>query len=282
MNKKIFILLISLLIGGNVFSQSADFNHQIGISVKASTNGFGGDIYYRPMEKLAIKAGAEYLSLIINNETLQRYVGESVNYTIPNPRGSDLTISSEGKFKTGSLSLAIGYQPLKAIYITAGIGKYLFDSEVIGTPLSDITFDPRDVPGLGIVSPKISKEDIGLINVTIKPSNSFIPYFGIGLGSFVPRNKKVSFALELGAYYVGSFKVKANIPPGFKVENIDYGTSFTPGQLDKINSEINTVKANLNAKVEEIVRDINKEIEPYKFHPVLKLTIGFRAFDFKK
>ena len=282
MHKKTFVLLIALIIATNLFSQSSDFNHQIGISAKASTNGFGADIYYRPMEKLAIKAGAEYFSLNIKNKTLQSYVGESVNFTIPNPRGTDLTFSSEGKFKTGALSLAVGYQPLKLFYFTAGIGKYLFNSEVIGTPLSDIIFDEREIPGLGSISPRISKEDIGLVNVKIKPSNSFIPYLGIGLGSYVPRNKNVSFALELGAYYVGSFKVEANIPQGFTVDNIEYGTSFTEEQLDKINSEFNSVITNLNNKVGKIVDDINKEIEPYKFHPVLKLTIGFRAFEFKR
>lgn len=282
MNKRTFILLFTFIIGTHLFSQITDFNPQIGISAKASTNGFGADIYYRPMEKLAIKAGAEYLSLNITNKTLESYVGESVNITIPIPRANNLEFNSVGKLKTGALSLAVGYQPFKLLYFTVGIGKYLFASEVIGTPLSDLTFASHEIPDVGTFTPGIAKDDLGIFNVTIKPSNSFIPYLGIGLGNYVPRNKKVSFALELGAYYVGSFKVKANIPQGFSMENIDHVSSLTQEQKDRINIEIKSVSTNLSTKIEEMVSEINKEIEPYKFHPVLKLTIGFKAFDFKK
>ena len=282
MDKKTFTLLISFLIVATVFSQRSDFNHQVGISVKASTNGFGGDLYYRPLEKFAIKAGAEYFNLKIKNESLHRYVGESVNISIPIPKANNLEFNSEGKFKSGALSLAVGYQPFKILYFTAGIGKYLFASEVIGKPLSDLTFASQNILSLGTFSPRIYKEDLGVFNITINPSKSIIPYFGIGLGSFVPGNKRVSFALELGAYYVGSFVVKANMPPGLNVENIDYGTSLNQEQIDKVNTEFNSVTTNLNSQVKDIVSSINKEIEPYKFHPVLKLTIGFRAFEFRK
>ncbi len=286
MNKKIFFLSITFLITAMGFSQSTDFNHQMGISLKASTNGIGGDIYYRPMDKLAIKAGAEYLKLNIKGETLEKYAGEAINITIANPRGSDLTFNSIGRFKTGALSLAVGYQPFKIVYFTAGLGKYLFSSEVTGTPTTDFTFTSQNIPGIGTINPKILKEDLGIFNITVLPSNSIVPYLGVGLGSFVPRNKSFSFALEIGAYYVGNYVLKANIPTGLKIENIDYGTSITEEQKDQIsatvNKEINTVIADINKEVIRAINDINKTIEPYKFYPVLKLTIGFRAFEFKK
>ena len=268
------------------YSQSSDFNHQIGVLLKASTNGFGGDIYYRPMEKLAVKAGAEYLSIHIKDETLKKYVGDDVNITIPNPMGSDLEFSSYGKFKTGAISLAVGYQPLKALYFTAGIGKYLFASDVTGTPLTDLTFTSQNIPGVGTINPRIAKENLGVFNITVNPSNTFIPYIGIGLGSYVPRNKTVSFALELGAYYVGSYVLKANIPAGINTANIDYGSSITQEQKDlisaNINNEMNTTIADINAEVNKTINEINKTIEPYKFYPMLKLTIGLKAFEFKR
>lgn len=283
---KIFFLSIFLLFGTIGFSQSTDFNHQVGISLKASTNGFGGDLYYRPMKKLAIKIGAEYIKLTVNSETLSRYVGEDVNITISNPRGSDLVFSSTGKIKTGALSVAMGYQVFKSIYITAGVGKYLFDSEVTGTPLTDLTFEKQDISRIGTINPKILKEDLGILNITVNPSNTIVPYIGIGLGSFVPRNKNISFALELGTYYVGSYVLKTNLPSGIKLENIDYGLSLTQEQRDLISgtiaSEISTVTADVNREVNKAIDDINKTIEPYKFYPVLKLTIGFKAFEFKK
>jgi hypothetical protein len=285
MNKKTFVLFFTLLISTIGYTQNNDFNHQIGISAKASTNGFGGDIYYRPTKMVAFKAGAEYISFNIKASTLERYVGESVNFTIRNPIGDDLTFNSEGKFKTGALSLAVGYQPFKAFYLTAGIRKYLFASDVTGVPISDLTFESQNIPDIGTVNPKISKENLGTYNITINPSNSIIPYIGVGLGSFVPQNKTISFALEIGAYYVGNYVLQSDIS-GLNTENIDYGISITQDQKDQIsdiiNSRINIVTTVLDREVNDIVNDINKKIEPYKFYPVLKLTIGFRAFEFRK
>lgn len=286
MRKILFILSIFFFVVAVGFSQSTDFNHQVGVSLKASTNGFGGDLYYRPMNKLAIKVGAEYLKLNLSSNTLNRFVDEDVNITITDPRGNDLVFNSDGKVKTGAVSIAVGYQVFRAMYVTAGVGKYLFDSEVIGTPLTDLTFEKQVIPGVGTINPKIAKDDLGIFNITVTPSNTIIPYVGVGLGSFVPRNKSVSFALELGAYYVGSYVVNANIPTGVKSENIDYGISITQDQRELISglisSELNTITADINREVNSTVNDINKTIEPYKFYPVLKLTIGFKAFEFKK
>ena len=284
MNKKTFLLSITLLIASLAFSQSSEFNHEMGVSLKASTNGFGGDIYYRPLKKIAVKGGFEYLSFNIKSETLERYVGEDLNVTIPMPGGNDMMFSSAAKIKTGALSLAVGYQPFKAFYLTAGIGKYLFSSNVSGTPTTDLIFGSEEVPGIGKITPKISKEDLGIFNITAKPTNTITPYFGIGLGSFVPGNKKVSFALELGAYYIGNYVLKASLPPGLKSENIDYGPSITQQQKDEyfgtINSEVNTTIGELQDKIDDSIIDVNKSLEKFRFYPVLKLTIGFRAFEF--
>ena len=284
MIKKTFFISITLLFASMGFSQSSDFNHQIGVSFKASNNGFGGDIYYRPLKKIAVKGGFEYLNFTIKSETLERYVGEDLNVTIPMPGGNDMMFSSAAKIKTGALSLAVGYQPFKAFYLTAGISKYLFSSYVSGTPTTDLIFGSEEVPGIGIITPKISKENLGIFNITAKPTNTITPYVGIGLGSFVPGNKKVSFGLELGAYYVGNYVLKATLPPGLKSEYIDYGPSITQEQINKhfetINKEVNTVIKDINTEVDIAIKDINKSIEKFRFYPVLKLTIGFRAFEF--
>ena len=283
--KRISVLLfITLLSSTIVLSQTTEFNHQIGISFKASTNGFGGDIYYRPLKVLAIKGGIEYLNFRIKSETLERYVGEDLNVTIPMPSGSDMKFSTGAKIKTGALSLAVGYQPFKAFYLTAGIGKYLFSSEVSGTPTTDLILESKNIPTIGTVSPKISKEKIGIFNITAKPTNTITPYVGIGLGSFVPQNKKVSFALELGAYYIGKYVLNGTLPLGLKTENIEYGSSITQEQkniyFERINNEVENAVSDLKIEVDNAILDINKTIESYNFYPVLKMTIGFRAFEF--
>ena len=68
MNKKYLLLAFAVLFSVWSFSQSTDFNNQIGVSVKASTNGIGADLYYRPTNKLAIKVGAEYLSFNLSSD----------------------------------------------------------------------------------------------------------------------------------------------------------------------------------------------------------------------
>lgn len=286
MTKKTIILYIILLTSTWSFSQSNNYDQQVGVSLKASTNGFGGDLYYKPIEKIAIKAGLEYISLNFKSETIERFVGEDVNVSIPTPMGGDIIFNTNAKFKTGALSLAVGYQPFKIMYITAGISKSLFASEVIGVPTTDLDLGSYSLPNSGTVNPRIAKENIGSFNIDINSKNSIMPYIGIGLGSFVPQNKNVSFALELGAYYVGNYSLKYRLPQGLNAESIDYGPNITQEQKDyfsnEINAEVNKAIADLDREVSIAINDINEALESFKFYPVIKLTIGFKAFTFKK
>lgn len=288
MDKKAFLLVMAVLFSSLSFSQSSDFDPQIGVSLKASTNGFGGDVYYRPMKKLAIKAGVEYLSIALTSDRIEKYTDENVNIEITNNQYLDNTVifNTEGKFKTGAVSLAVGYQPFKLLYITAGLGKSLFASDVTGILATDVVFKGENVPTVGMVKPVIYKDDIGPFIIDINHKNSIIPYFGIGLGSFVPQKKTVSFAFEIGAYYIGSFILKHTMPTGFNAGNIDYGPNVTQEQKDlyfnQIDSEVQSVYNEVDREVTTVINDVNEVLEDFKFYPVLKLTIGFNAFTFKK
>ena len=285
MNNKTFLLSIVLLVSSWSFAQTNDFDRHIGISLKASTNGFGGDLYYQPTKKIAIKAGTEFLSLTIKSSTIERFVGEDINISIPMPAGSsNMTFNADAKFKTGALSLAVGYQPFKLMYVTAGIAKTLFSSEVIGASQSDIVFAGYDIPTIGTVIPMIAKDKLGVFNVTINSKNSIIPYVGIGLGSYVPDNKRFSFALELGAYYVGNYALEYTLPPGLTVESVDYGPNITQEQKDLyfsyISDDVQSAVADVNREIDATMNDINRKLNNLKFYPVLKFTVGFRAFEF--
>lgn len=284
MNKKYLLLAFAVLFSVWSFSQSTDFNHQIGLSVKASTNGIGADLYYRPTNKLAIKVGAEYLSFNLSSDRIEGFIGENPNVIVSNPYGSDIVFNTEGNFKTGALSVAVGYQPFKLFYVTAGLGKSLFSSDITGITATDIMFEGKDVPTIGMVNPIIYKDDIGPFVIDIDYKKSIIPYVGIGLGSFVPQNKRVSFALELGAYYVGSFTLMHTMPTGINAANIDYGPNVTQEHkdmfFDEINAEVTKLYNDVDREVGVVIDDINNKLERYKFYPVLKLTIGFNAFSF--
>ena len=282
MNKKTFLLTVAVLFSAWSFSQSADFNQQIGVSLKASTNGVGADLYYRPTKKWALKAGAEYLSFNLSSDRIESFIGQDPNVVIANPYGNDIVFNTEGNFKTGAISLAVGYQPFKLFYVTVGLGKSLFTSDVTGITVTDIMFEGRDVPTIGMINPIIYKDDIGPFIIDIDYKNSIIPYIGIGLGSFVPQNKRVSFALELGAYYVGNFTLIHRMPTGITAANINYGPNVTQELkdmfFDEINAEVINLYNDVDKEVSIVIDDINNKLEGYKFYPVLKLTIGFNAF----
>lgn len=284
MNKKTLLLTVAVLLSAWSFSQTGYFDKQIGVSFKASTNGIGGDVYYRPTKKLAVKAGVEYLSINLSSDRIESFTDEDPNVTISNPYGSDIVFNTQGYFKTGALSVAVGYQPFKMFYVTAGIGRSLFGSDARGILADDILFEGKDIPTVGMVKPKIMKDDIGPFIIDIDYSNTIIPYLGIGLGSFVPQNKKVSFALELGAYYVGKFVLEHTMPTGLNANNIKYGTNVTQEHKDlyfkDIEVEVNKIVSDIDREVGIVVDDINDVLKDFKFYPVLKLTIGFNAFSF--
>lgn len=286
MKKNTILLLITLLFSAFSFSQQSHFEQQLGLSFKASTNGFGGDVYYRPSNKFAIKVGAEYLSLNIKSKTIEKFVGEDINFSVAIPNAPDVKFEADAKFKTGALSLAVGYQPFKLMYVTAGIAKTLFSSEVIGASQSDIVFAGYNIPTIGTVTPMIAKDKLGVFNVTINSKNSIIPYVGIGLGSYVPDNKRFSFALELGAYYVGNYALEYTLPPGLTVESVDYGPNITQEQKDLyfsyISDDVQSAVADVNREIDATMNDINRKLNNFKFYPVLKFTVGFSAFEFKK
>ena len=284
MSKKTLLLAVAVLLTVCSYSQTDEFNQQIGVSLKASTNGIGADLYYRPTNKLAIKVGAEYLSFNLSSDRIESFIGENPNVIVSNPYGSDIVFNTEGNFKTGALSVAVGYQPFKLFYVTAGLGKSLFSSDITGITATDFMFEGKDVPTIGMVIPIINKDDVGPFVIDIDYKNSIIPYVGIGLGSFVPQNKRVSFALERVAYYVGSFTFMHSMPTGINAANIDYGPNVTQEHkdlfFDEINAEVTKLYNDVDREVGVVIDDINNKLERYKFYPVLKLTIGFNAFSF--
>lgn len=285
MSKKTFLLItVALLIYTWSFSQPMVFNKQMGVSVKASTNGIGADVYYRPINKFAIKTGAEYLSFNLSSDRIESFVGEDPNVIISNPYGNDIIFNTQGNVKIGAISVAVGYQPFKLFYVTAGLGKSLFASDAKGVLTTDIVFEGKNVPTIGMVNPIIRKSDIGPFIIDIDHKNNIIPYVGIGLGSFVPQNKRVSFALELGTYYVGKYTLVYTMPSGLNANNIDFGANvpqeYREEYFNEIDNEINKIVSEIDQEVRIVIDDMNNKLESFQFYPVLKLTMGLNILSF--
>lgn len=282
--KKVHFII--LLFTTSLVATAGDFNSQIGISLKASTNGIGGDIYFRPFKTLALKAGYEAFNINLTSQTLENYIGDVSNLSIPMPSGSDMSFDLGAKFKTGSLSVSAGYQPFGGLYLTAGIGTFLLNAQATGTPTSNLVFGSENIPGIGTVTPSIDKEKFGTFSLELKPALKIAPYFGIGLGSYVPRKKRVSFALEIGAYYMGAPTLSFNLPEGLNSSNINWGSNITQAQIQQYFGDINTkldgVITDLETELNDKVTEVNEQLKPFAFYPVVKLTIGIKAYEFKK
>lgn len=284
MNRKTFFIAISmLLVASGVFSQS-DFSGQAGISLKASTNGLGADLYYRPFKMLAVKAGYEAFNLAATSETVKPYIGDAASISVPMPGGGNLGFDMGAKLRSGAATVALGFQPVGLFYLTAGVGYFMLNAQVTGTPSTDLAFASQsvDIQGQSIsVTPKIAKDKIGSFGIELNPSMKIAPYVGIGLGSFVPRKHRVSFALEVGAYYMGAPKLTAIFPEGLKSSNIDYGQDLTQAQKDQyfsnVNSQVDGMLNDLKSDINTSLDDINAKLKVYPIYPVLKMTIGIRA-----
>lgn len=169
----------------NLFSQfNAD--HKIGLILKASTTGLGGDIGYRINPRWLIKAGVDQFNYDFNNN----FQDGSNNFDL------------KGNIKAGTIGLMADCQILYRLYVTGGLVLNNFNSDFHGKLLNDIKF--------GDVT--ISKDKVGEINWKIKPKSTIAPYLGIGVGNLLNQNRKLNFGLEFGAMLQGppDFDITAN------------------------------------------------------------------------
>ena len=154
-----------------------DFSPGLGIALKASLNGFGGDIVYGLNERLGFRLGAETFSY-------DRDISFSEN---------DVDYDAVLDARVGSISLLCDLSLSNWFFVTGGAGyslfKGTFDGEAAGPmPFGDIT---------------IPVEMIGDFHFDVVPDWKITPYLGIGFGRPVSAAKTVSFAFELGGFYQG-------------------------------------------------------------------------------
>lgn len=161
-----------------------DFSPAFGIAVKASTNGFGGDIVYNFHKRMSLRLGFEKLSY----NTTVNFEEQNISY--------DAIID----FSTGSTSLLYDFYLTRGIFLTAGAGLNLFHVDVDGAAASSFPFGDIE----------ISPEMIGDFIIQVDPSNKISPYLGIGFGRTLGLKKKLSAAFEIGGFYQGPIDLTIN------------------------------------------------------------------------
>lgn len=164
-----------------VQAQTEKFHSSVGINLKASNNGFGGDLYYRPFKTLALKAGYETVNLPFSQKVNQ----------------DNVELDAKFHYNTGATSLCAVYQPFGGLYFTAGAAFLDFKSSLHG--VSSGAYEIGDI--------SVPAEKLGEMNIRITPQNKIAPYAGFGIGNAFPRDYPVSFSLEIGAFYMGSPKI---------------------------------------------------------------------------
>ena len=175
----LLVFLISVTGISDLSAQGETYSaNGIGVALKSSTNGLGGDVVYSFHERMSLRFGYEKLHL----KTNFTFNEESVDY------------DANANYTAGSLSLLFDYYFGKHFFLSAGAGWNMFHAEIDGKAASALQYG--DI--------QISKDKIGGFNFQIDPSLQLSPYFGIGFGRTLGLKKKVGFAFELGGYYQGS------------------------------------------------------------------------------
>lgn len=173
-NFKISALGVLMLLATSVFGQDMS----VGLALKGSTMGYGGDVVFQFHEKMTARIGYDYLGL------------GPFNF---NFKESDISYDASATVKTGSITALYDYYIAKIFFVSAGIGVNNFNIHAEGKAGSGLPWGDIVVPA----------DKIGEFDFQVEPGLKLSPYLGIGLGRTL-STKTVGFAFEIGSYYMGS------------------------------------------------------------------------------
>lgn len=171
---RFWLLSLSLLLASGSMAQDLS----LGVALKGSTLGFGGDAILGINDKMAVRLGYERMSLGFNFDFDEKDIQYDVAATV----------------KTGSLMALYDYYLTKYIYVTGGAGVNFFNINAQGEAASDFPYGDIEIP----------KEDVGKFNFDFNPSLKISPYLGVGFGRSLGIDKKLALGFDVGAFYQGS------------------------------------------------------------------------------
>ena len=215
MKKCILILAMSLTVAVAAFSQN-DFKafDNLGIGLKASpflgygleaATGINNNFILRLGLNMTHGINVGYYNVSLGFE--EDYINERFGYE-PDFRAKPL-------LKFTHVNLLLDYHPGGIFHITAGafvgatrfgVDGYLVDSRNNRAQL----LPGQSWPSLDIGDQTVDMPD-GRATVDFRLGNAIKPYFGLGVGRAVAKNKKIAFKFELGVLYQGnSYALKQN------------------------------------------------------------------------
>ena len=240
------ILLLSLCVfifgGKQVFAQDAHrggFLEHIGVGVKASTYGAGVDFNVSILPVLKARVGFNYFNIPY---TVDKTVAD---ITAKDDSKLDLTVK-DATFTFPNGNLLLDFYPLVNVPISITGGLYFGQNNIhiTGTTTSNKTFE---YIGLDLTAKDNKIEgDINLGGV-VKP------YFGLGFGRTIPKNR-VGFRCDLGAIYQGDIIASSDNIAG---------------------KSVNIHKIDFSETGEE---DLLNVIRVLRWYPMVSFTLSYRIF----
>lgn len=191
--KKIFAVLLM----GTMCIQAK--SQKLGLILKGSSTGIGGEIGYRINPKVLVRAGLDQFKYNLKTN----FEDGGTNFDL------------DGTIQAGTIGIVADYQFTKKIYATGGLMLNNFNTDFKGSLLNDIEFGD-------II---IKKENVGQINWKVKPKSTIAPYLGIGIGNLLNLNKKLNFGFEVGAILQG--------PPSFDIIGDGFFSANSSPEFDQ-------------------------------------------------
>ncbi|PKP52235.1 MAG: hypothetical protein CVT92_09890 [Bacteroidetes bacterium HGW-Bacteroidetes-1] len=157
-------------------------NFGLAAGIKANSMGFGGELIFQVNPKFNLRLGGSYFTYTMDFGSIKE-LSENVN--------------GESSVNTGGISLLGNYHLSKNFFLSIGGIYNLFEGSIFGIPKNSIT----------VGNIEVEPEDVGRLDINIKPGMLVSPYAGLGFGRTISKNKVVSFAVEIGATYWDAPKV---------------------------------------------------------------------------
>lgn len=189
------------------------------VGLKASSLGYSAEVIMQLYPRLHFRLGGSYF-----------------NYNLDMTPVEDV-VDGTGTVKIGGVNLLANYHFGRVFFLSAGAIYNLTRIDASGISAKPVY----------VGSVEVAPEDVGRLELTIKPEMVVSPYLGIGVGRVISKNHRVSFAFELGTTYI-------------KQPFADFQTT---GMLKPTSSQ-------------EQVDQLNDNLSWIYFYPILNFQLGFK------
>jgi hypothetical protein len=171
---RFWIVSLSLLLSAGSMAQDLS----LGVALKGSTLGFGGDAILGINDKMAVRLGYDRMGF-----------GFDFNF-----EEQDIEYDVTANIKAGSLLALYDYYLTKYIYVSGGAGVNFFNINAKGNARSNFPWGDIEIP----------KDKVGDFDFDFDPSLKISPYLGLGFGRSLGIEKKLALGFDVGAFYQGA------------------------------------------------------------------------------